>query len=127
VLAEFMLILPVLLLLTFGIVEGGRLIWAYNTVSHAAREGARYAIVHGSEYDATTNQTTTAVDIENYVQSRAAGLDAVQVSTSWVPDNKAGSVVRVNVQYTFDTILPLLLPALKSTVLSATSEMVISF
>ncbi len=31
----------------FGIVDFGRVIWAYNSLENAAREGARYAIVHG--------------------------------------------------------------------------------
>ncbi|MBI1880601.1 MAG: pilus assembly protein, partial [Chloroflexi bacterium] len=43
-LVEFALILPLLLLLLVGIVEAGRLIWAFITVQTAAREAARYAI-----------------------------------------------------------------------------------
>lgn len=31
----------------FGIVDLGRVIWATNSLAHAARETARYAIVHG--------------------------------------------------------------------------------
>jgi Flp pilus assembly protein TadG len=45
-LAEFALILPILLLLLLGIVDMGRLIYAYNAVSNAAREGGRTAIVN---------------------------------------------------------------------------------
>lgn len=43
-LVEFALILPLLLLLLLGIIEGARIIWAYITVQTAAREAARYAI-----------------------------------------------------------------------------------
>jgi hypothetical protein len=43
-LVEFALILPLLLLLLLGIIEGGRIIWAYVTVQNAAREAARYAV-----------------------------------------------------------------------------------
>ncbi len=43
-LTEFALILPILLLLLLGIIEGGRIIWAYITVQNAAREAARYAV-----------------------------------------------------------------------------------
>ena len=44
---EFALILPLLLLLLLGVVEAGRVIWAYITIQNAAREAARYASVAG--------------------------------------------------------------------------------
>jgi len=44
-LVEFALVLPVLALLIFGIIQAGILVWNYNTVSNAAREGARAGIV----------------------------------------------------------------------------------
>jgi hypothetical protein len=43
-LIEFALISPVLLLLLFGIVDIGRAVFYYDTLSHAAREGARTAV-----------------------------------------------------------------------------------
>jgi hypothetical protein len=42
-LAEFALVAPVLLLVVFGIVDLGRAVFYYNTLAHAAREGARVA------------------------------------------------------------------------------------
>jgi TadE-like protein len=46
-LVEFALVVPVLFLLFLGIVETGRLVFYLHTLNNAAREGARYAIVHG--------------------------------------------------------------------------------
>ena len=43
-LIEFALISPVLLLLLFGIIDIGRAVFYYDTVNHAAREGARLAV-----------------------------------------------------------------------------------
>ena len=43
-LIEFALVSPVLLLLTFGIIDIGRAVFYYDTVHHAAREGARTAV-----------------------------------------------------------------------------------
>lgn len=43
-LIEFSLVSPVLLLLLFGIIDLGRGIFYYDTLSHAAREGARIAV-----------------------------------------------------------------------------------
>lgn len=42
---EFAIVLPVLLLLVMGIIEFGLLMKDYLAVSHASREGARYAAV----------------------------------------------------------------------------------
>jgi hypothetical protein len=46
-LLEFALVLPIFLALLFMIVDFGRVVWATGSLSSAAREGARYAIVHG--------------------------------------------------------------------------------
>ncbi len=46
--AEFALILPILLAMIFGIFDLGRVIWANDVVANAAREGARFASVRGS-------------------------------------------------------------------------------
>ena len=43
-LIEFALVSPVLLLLLFGVIDLGRAIFYYDTLNHAAREGARVAI-----------------------------------------------------------------------------------
>ena len=47
-LVEFALVLPVFLLLLFGLVDGARYVFASNAVSNAAREGARRASVEAS-------------------------------------------------------------------------------
>ncbi len=46
-LLEFAVILPVFLTMFFGIVDFGRVVWANNSLTNAASEAARYAIVHG--------------------------------------------------------------------------------
>jgi Flp pilus assembly protein TadG len=46
-LLEFALVLPVFLIMLMAVVDVGRAIWAQNSVAAAAREGARFAIVHG--------------------------------------------------------------------------------
>lgn len=59
-LVEFALILPVLLLLLLGIIEGARVIWSYITVQTAVREAARYAI-SGKPYAADANSTACLI------------------------------------------------------------------
>ena len=46
-LVEFAIILPVLLMLMMGVFDLGRVVYANDMVSNAAREAARFAIVHG--------------------------------------------------------------------------------
>ena len=46
-LVEFALVLPVLTLLLAGFWDLGRVVLANDALNHAAREAARYAIVHG--------------------------------------------------------------------------------
>jgi Flp pilus assembly protein TadG len=46
---EFALVIPIFLLLLVGIFDLGRAVFAYNTLTNAAREGARMAIVNQYE------------------------------------------------------------------------------
>ncbi len=64
-LVEFALILPVLLIVLLGIIDGGRLIYEYNAVSNAAREGGRTAII---------NQTPAEVRAKAAQQATGLGL-----------------------------------------------------
>jgi Flp pilus assembly protein TadG len=47
-LVEFALILPLMLLVITGLFDVARAVWQQNTLAYAAREGTRYAIVHGA-------------------------------------------------------------------------------
>jgi Flp pilus assembly protein TadG len=64
-LAEFALILPVFVVILVGIFDGGRLVFAYNDVNNAAREGGREATVNQTEADiqARAAQHAVALDI----------------------------------------------------------------
>ncbi|MBV9527439.1 TadE family protein [Sphingomonas sp.] len=43
--AEFALVLPLLLIFLFGIIDGGRFMWAYNRAEKATQTGTRFAVV----------------------------------------------------------------------------------
>ncbi len=98
---EFALLLPMLLLIVFGIVDFGRAINAQITLTQAAREGARALSLGQADYQARAQQA-------------AIGLSGVTVTD--LPDSKgvtgcpAGSeqngddaVVQVTYTFTFDT------------------------
>lgn len=73
-LVEFALILPVFILLLLGIVDLGRGVFAYNTVSNAAREGARLAIV---------DQTISHVRDEASTAAVSLGIDPADVTVDF--------------------------------------------
>jgi Flp pilus assembly protein TadG len=94
-LVEFALILPVLVMLIFGIVEFGRGYNAKITVTHAAREGARVLAL-----------TADPVAAEAAAVNAATSLDpsAVTVSSSACTP---GAPATVTVQYPFSYDVPL--------------------
>src|SRR6266404_2403448 len=81
-LTELPIALVLFLVLTFGIVDAGRLIYAYNAVSSSAREGVRWAAVRGG----TSGRTASKADIQDFVQSKTVGVP-VTVDVSWLPDS----------------------------------------
>ena len=87
-LIEFALISPVLLLLLFGIVDSGRAVFYYDTLSHAAREGARAAV------QASTRLPTNA-DVKAKVTSQLIGMSVSEpcpqgpVTNATPPSNAA--------------------------------------
>ena len=118
-LLEFGIVGTLFMLLTLGIVEMGRAVWTYNSLAHAAREGTRWAIVRGAE----SGRTVVAADVQTYVETRIADFSPLVVTTTWNPNKNPGSVVQVQVQHTFEPVVPLF----PSIALTATSRMVISF
>lgn len=59
-LVEFALILPVFLLLVFGVVDGGRYVFANSAISNAAREAARLGSVEASWMGSSDASCSTA-------------------------------------------------------------------
>ena len=45
---EFALVFPIILLITYGIIEFGRMVFIYAAVTGSAREGARYGAASGA-------------------------------------------------------------------------------
>ena len=105
---EFALVAPFLILLTLGIIDFGRMMWASTTVEHISREAARYASLHGAGAKTEATETTT----ETYAEDRATGLDSsdLNVAVTFLGgSNASGSSVTVGVTYDFDLILSELL------------------
>jgi Flp pilus assembly protein TadG len=65
---EFALLLPVLVLLIFGIIEFGVLLYDQQVITNASREGARYGIRDNGGIYYNYWQIQTVVD--NYINTR---------------------------------------------------------
>jgi Flp pilus assembly protein TadG len=104
---EFGLAFLVFMSALYGIMEFGRIVASYNILSGAAREGVRYASVHGS----ASGSAATTSDIQGVVRSWAIGLDSssVTVDTSWNPGNGPGGKVKVKASYTITPFTGLIL------------------
>jgi len=69
VIVEAAMVLPILMLLMFGIFEYGRFMLIRNVIDHAAREGARHAVVR-----VAGNQTQTE-EIIDFVEQKLVGME----------------------------------------------------
>jgi len=91
-LVEFALVIPILLLLIFGIIEGGRLLWLYSTVLSSSREAARYGSAAGElsgslRYYADCNGIRAAA----MRIGRFAGISSTDISISYDHGPTSGS------------------------------------
>lgn len=106
-LLEFALVATMLLVLIFGMVNFGRAIYTKNSITHAAREGGRYAAVHpiGSE---------TAITDAVVAHMSPFGGGPLQTDDVTVTMNYAGGIpggnptsITVAINYPFKPITPL--------------------
>ncbi|MFL5687133.1 MAG: TadE/TadG family type IV pilus assembly protein [Chloroflexota bacterium] len=116
-LVEFALVVPWFFLLLFGIIEAGRFIFYYETLSNATREGARYAIVNGANTlgcpsgppaPGSSACDTSGANVVARVRQAGIGLpNAITATPTWSPDNGRGSTVNVVAQMTYHVLVPL--------------------
>jgi Flp pilus assembly protein TadG len=133
---EFALILPVFLLMVFGILDLGRAVYAYSTLNNAAREAARLAILD-----------QTLADIQAVGASHATGLGVStgDVTVDWrtaedpdTPDSCAAFVALqdgsattctaiVRVEHVFTAATPLISNIVGNIQMAGESRMALEF
>ena len=86
--------------IVFGILEFGRVVWAKNMVVTAAREGSRYAVVHGTQSGATFDSAAVATYVEGKTQ-----LSPIKVQTAWTGTKESGDTVVVTVSYVYTPVV----------------------
>jgi len=110
-LVEFALVAVLFFILLFGIIDGSRAIYAYNTVANAARVAARVAIV---------NQDPNAVTDAAIAEGVGLGLTADDVTFTFCSEKPCN--VTVTVDYDFEAAAPLI-DSLFDPTITSTAEM----
>jgi hypothetical protein len=117
-LAEFALVAPIFFLMLFGIIDFGRYVYYVQVLNNAAREGARYAIVHGAEGIPSTGPpddpsgAAVMTTVRNYLVGVIDG-GALTITPTWTSSagmpapNIRGTLVNVHIDYQFRSVIPL--------------------
>jgi Flp pilus assembly protein TadG len=131
-LAEFALVAPIFFFLLFGILDFGRYVYYVQILNNAAREGARYAIVHGGRSLAPTGPPAPGTVTTDYagenvkavVRQYATGVigdtTTLDIQPTWWDkvtgpqsagaqngNNDRENVIQVIVTYNFRSVIPL--------------------
>jgi Flp pilus assembly protein TadG len=109
---EFALVLPILLLILFGIINFGVLLYNQSVITNAAREGARWAAIHSSAIygtGCTNSYSASPVDACEVAYSYASNVlisfGGKQLTVSKVAaDYNSGTPQSVTVAYSYTGI-----------------------
>lgn len=83
--AEFAVAGGLFSIMMLGIFEFGAAAWSRNTVAADAREGARFAIVHGTR----SGSATDSAGVANYVKGKSVLGPSIRVYAWWPNGTKA--------------------------------------
>jgi Flp pilus assembly protein TadG len=81
---EFVLVLPILLMLTIGVINASVMIYTVATLHYAAEDAARWCVIHSG---------CTSTTVNTYAQSRYAGPAISQTFALSTPANCGGAQV----------------------------------
>jgi len=120
---EFAGVAAVFLLLLFAITEMGIVVYRYNSVSQAAREAARYAIVHGP----TSVSPATNDQIEGIAEGIAPFLTSTNFTTPFFvtdPNDTKQTDAKISISYSYAQTIPFMPSA--ALTFTTTSQMLVS-
>ena len=104
---EAAVVYPVTMLLLIGTVVLGIAVFRYEQVQSLAREGARYASVHGPTYASEQNASyATDATVLSYIETLAVGMQSSDLSctVTWSPNPPTASppsTVTVQLSYSW--------------------------
>ena len=113
---EMVIILPLLFMLVFAVVEFSVLFGRWQTLSNAAREGARTAVVFRRNCDTATVEAEVRQRVKNYAAPLGMTLSDGDISVSGVCGaSDTSSSVNVVFPHTF-RVLPNFAESVSSTI-----------
>jgi hypothetical protein len=116
---EFAIILPLLLVLTFGIIEFGLVLYNKQVITNASREGARAGIVAADpRYDATYIESVVDTYVADNLVTFGADKDPDVYVNGYSSNPSLGDELKVDVEFDYQFLV---LPPLLS-LLSAVSD-----
>lgn len=129
ILIEMSLGFLTMIVMLFAVIETCMMGYTYSLVMDGAKEGVRYACVHGTDAatcigpspgcDSTAQAVTT--DVTNYISGLGANVSGINVSTTY-PDGVSTGTSRVQVTVTY-TYKPLFkIPGVKYPTFAALSS-----
>lgn len=103
---ELAIILPLIIILIFGIIEFSLLLYNKNIITHAAREGARVGIVYDPNRTSSSDITN---EINRYIANNLITFSSAPADIAIIPptgcpknpDSKQELVVQVTYTYSF--------------------------
>jgi Flp pilus assembly protein TadG len=103
---EFVIILPLLLTMLFALAEFGVVFGRYQTLTNAAREGARTAVVYRANCVVANVETEVRTRVKNYASPLGVALSDGDITVNGVCGAKdTSSTVIVNFNHPF-VVLP---------------------
>lgn len=129
-LIEFSLSVWTLFLMTFLIFEFCMAIYTYSVLSNAAREGVRYAIVHGTDNSACSGPSSGCADtggsnvtavVNSYASISFHDTSGMTVTPSW-PDGTSTPNSRVAITISYPYAPYMTLPGFNAPQMRITAE-----
>jgi len=117
-LVELAVLVPLLLLIAFGVLDLGRLFHAAITITNAAREGARYGTFHPDDVAGIIGAA------QGEAQSSGIDLPSSTISVTCPEGCGSGLAVRVTISYPFQIIMGLVFPDPNLTLVRSAEMMV---
>ncbi|MCX7622281.1 MAG: pilus assembly protein [Thermomicrobium sp.] len=111
-LVEFAIVAPLLFLFILGIMEFGWAFYVHSELTNAAREGARYAAVHGELCaQHPPCQPATATSVRQHVLDRLSIPDAESATVQLQGSLEPGERITVEIRYPFRPLVGFVVPS----------------
>ncbi len=102
VVVEFAFVAPILFLILFGLIEGGRLFFTRSILQYAVGEAGRYAMV---------NTTASTETVTTFARQNIVGIIPANVTVT-ISSSVVSSITykQITLSYTYSTVLGHILP-----------------